>query len=75
MNVLLVFNSGSNKDMKVLVKLHTKALQSRVNSLLKEKKDRDAFNLIFAKAEVEKYIPPGVKYRMKPELTLIEDML
>jgi len=75
MNVLLVFNNGSDRDMKVMVRLHTKTLRNRVNSLMEEKKDRDAFNLIFAKAMVEKYIPPGVKCNVKPELTLVEDTL
>lgn len=76
MDVLLIMNDANKQvDMRVLVKLQTKALKDRVLTLIDEGREKDAFNLIVKRAEVKTYIPPGSKTRIRPELTLVEDLL
>lgn len=75
MNVLLILTRGSSRDMKVIVKLESIKLRNRVISLLKEKKEREAFDLVFSRGTVAHYIPPGKRTELKPDLTLIEDLI
>ncbi len=75
MRALLVVNKGSDRDLKLIVRLREKILVQRVNRLVAQSKDKEAFNLLFKKAEVEEFVPPGQKIEFKPELTFIEDLL
>jgi hypothetical protein len=75
MDVLLIMNNGQKVDMKILVKLHTKPLKEQVKYLMQEGREKDAFDLIVKRAEVKSYIPHGQKARIRPQLTLIEDLL
>lgn len=75
MKILLILNKTQSKDCRLLVKLPYKGLREKVEGLLKEEKDREAFDLICSKAKVESFVPPGTKLSERPELTLIEDML
>ena len=73
--VLLILNKTQSNNLRILVRLHKKWLQDRVGALLEEAKDKEAFNLICSKAEVDSYIPPGQKLKKRPALTFVEDML
>ena len=75
MQVLIILNNQNAQNVRLVVRLHTRWLRRQVDILLKEKRDRDAFNLIVSKARVESYLNPGEKPRQRPVLTLIEDML
>ncbi len=75
MRVLLIVNKGCNSDLKLIVRLHTKPLINQVNKLVAQSKKKEAFNILLKNAEVEYFIPPGQKVEIKPELTLIEDIL
>ncbi len=75
LKVLLILNRGQNHDMKVLIRLHTQELMDDVRSLMDQKREREAFDLVFAKGEVIDYIPAGRKTIIKPAYTLIEDIL
>lgn len=75
MQVLLVLNRQGAKNVRIIVKAHTKSLRDRVVSLLENDKDREAFNLLYKSAEVETYLSPGQKLQKKPLVTLIEDEL
>ena len=71
MNVLLILKKGEEEDLKVIVRLHTKTLRKKVSTLLDQNKKDEAIDLIFSKAMVESYLPPGIEPTIKPELTLI----
>lgn len=71
MNVLLVLKKGEEEDLKVIVRLHTKSLRKKVSILLEQDKKNEAIDLIFSKAMVERYLPPGIEPTIKPELALI----
>lgn len=73
--VLLVINRGLDRDMKVLVQLHTKMLINQVKTLLAENKELEAFNLVVSQGQVLHYIPPGRKLKVKPVYTFVEDIL
>jgi hypothetical protein len=73
--VLLIFNNGESHDFKMVVRLQTEDLILRVNRLMAQSRGREAFDLILSSAEVEDYIPPGHKVKIRPALTLIEDIL
>ena len=74
MRVLLVFNETGN-GLRVMVKIRDGRTRERVISLLEENRGREAFQMLKSKAEVEEYLPLGIGPRIKPEATLIEDML
>ena len=73
--VLLILNGEQSRGLRIMVRLHKKQLREKVKELLKEEKGKEAFNLIYSKAEVESYIPLGEKLKERPALTLVEDML
>lgn len=75
MKVMLILNKGQNVDYKLIVRLHTNTLKRKVSALLNNKREKEAFDLIVSKAIVETYLPPGIKPRIKPKWTLIEDLL
>jgi hypothetical protein len=75
MMVLLILNKKHEKAVRVIVRLHTRRLKEQVEFLLREARDKEAFDLIVSKAMVEAYIPQGERPAQRPELTLIEDML
>lgn len=74
MNVLLILKKDEEEDLKVIVRLHTKTLRKKVSTLLEQNKRTEAIDLIFSKAMVERYLPPGVEPTIKPELTLVGDI-
>ncbi|MBF0122778.1 MAG: hypothetical protein HQL21_05150 [Candidatus Omnitrophica bacterium] len=74
MRVLLVLNETGN-GLRVMVKIREGRMKERVISLLEENRGREAFQVLKAKAEVEEYLPLGMGPKIKPEATLIEDML
>jgi len=76
MKVLLILNGrrGSN-HLRVMVNVHSKTLKDKVISLLEENRDREAFDLLVKKAEVDTYLSPGRKVAIRPAVTLIEDLL
>ncbi len=73
MKVLLILNR--EQEIRIIVNLTNNRLREKVLGLLQEGKDREAFNLIVSKAEVEAYLPRGAKPVQMPELILIEDLL
>lgn len=75
MRALLVINQGGDRDIKLIVRLHTKELVMGVNRLVAESREREAFRLICLEGQVEAFIPPGQKITFKPEFTFIEDAL
>ena len=75
MTVLLILNREEAKGVRVMVNVHTKSLKQRVIFLLEQGRDRAAFDLLLKEAEVESYLPPGKKARLRPDVTLIEDLL
>ena len=70
MNVLLILKKGEEEELKIIVRLHTKFLRKKVSMLLAQDKKDEAVELIFSKAMVESYLPPGIEPTIKPELTL-----
>lgn len=75
MNALLVLKNGRVEDVRIIVSLNQKALKEQVISLLEEDRSREAFEILRTKAEVREYLPFGRKPKIKPEVTLFEDML
>ena len=75
MKVLLILSQEQCNGLRVIVRLHKKHLQERVEELLKKEKDKEAFNLICSQAEVDSYVPPGKRLAERPALTFVEDML
>ena len=75
MTILLVLNRGAQQDMKVVVRLSQKTHINRVNQLMASHLEKEAFNLCFTKAQVQQYIPAGTNVKLRPELTLVEDVL
>ena len=73
--VLIILNKSQSNESRILVKLHKKWLREKVNKLLREAKDREAFDLIVSHAEVDRFIPPGTKLTERPAITFVEDML
>lgn len=75
MRVLLVLNKSYSKDFRILVRLHTKSLEDKVKQLLHSSKDKEAFNLMKTRAQVDTFISSKARLDQRPELTLFEDML
>ena len=75
MQILLILNKQPSQEMRVIVRVHQKSLRKKVVSLLEGNRDREAFELLLKKAEVETYLKPGEKAHIRPVLTLIEDLL
>ena len=75
MTILLVLNRGASQDIKVVVRLNQRTHINRVQQLMAAHLEREAFNLCFTKAQVQHYIPAGTNIKMRPELTLVEDVL
>lgn len=75
MQVLLILNRQHAKEVRVIVSVQAKSLKDKVVSLLEQDQDREAFDLLMKKAEVEAYLQPGQKAHIRPALTLIEDLL
>lgn len=75
MRALLILNNKEVSNMRILVRLHTRDLKDKVTALLEERREKEALNLMIKKAEVERYLPEGQKCRIRPEITLIEDLL
>jgi hypothetical protein len=76
MKVLLIFSGKrSSEHLRVMVNVHGRPLKDKVISLLEENKDREAFDLLVKKAEVDSYLSPGRKTTIRPAVTLIEDLL
>lgn len=75
MRALLVVNQGGDRDIKVIVRLQTKALIKQVNQLMEEARSKEAFNILLTKAQVEDFIPPGRKVENMPDLMFVEDTL
>lgn len=74
MRVLLVLNETGN-GLRVMVRLKDGRAKERVISLLEENRCREAFKILKSRAEVEEYLPSGRGSSLRPEVTLIEDML
>ncbi|MBN1869522.1 MAG: hypothetical protein JW847_02965 [Candidatus Omnitrophica bacterium] len=75
MIALLIMDNRNIANLRVLVSLSEKALKHRVISLLEQDRGREAFEILKSRAEVKEYVPVGRKPRIKPEVTLFEDML
>lgn len=75
MNALLVLDNGNVRNLRIIVSLEEKTLKKQVISLLREDRHKEAFEILRNKADVREYLPRGCKPRVKPEVTLFEDML
>jgi len=75
MHVLLVLNRKGAQNVRVIVRAHTRYLRERIVNLLEEDRDREAFELLYKKAEVETYLNPGERPSKTPLMTLVEDDL
>ena len=73
MQVLLILKS--KEGARIIVNVRAKSLKEKLVSLLEEDRDREAFDLLIKKAEVEAYLAPGQKTHIRPAVTLIEDLL
>jgi hypothetical protein len=74
-DVLLVLKHQTKQDLRVIVRLHRGVLSRKVEGLMGQNRCRDAFELVKAKGEVERFIPDGEKLPVPPDLVLIEDLL
>ena len=75
MKVLLILNQEKTKGLRIIVSVNSASLKEKIISLLEANRDREAFDLLVKKAEVEAYLPPGEKAVIRPSVTLIEDLL
>lgn len=75
MKILLIMSREKSEDLRVMVNVRTTALRQKVIALLDRNRDREAFELLFKKADVHSYLPPGRKAHIRPAMTLIEDLL
>ena len=75
MRVLMILNQNT-KEIRVLVRLKERRMKDRIVALLEDDRRREAFELLWAKAEVEAYFPLGARpsKRIRPDVTLFEDM-
>lgn len=73
MRVLLIFYQDA-REMRVMVNLKERRMRERVVSLLENDCGREAFDLLRTKAEVEAYFPFGARSKVRPDMTLFEDM-
>ncbi|MBF0387849.1 MAG: hypothetical protein HQL20_08340 [Candidatus Omnitrophica bacterium] len=69
----MILNQNT-KEIRVMVKLKEARMKSAVISLLEDNRGREAFELLRSKAEVEAYFPVGSRLRVRPDVTLFEDM-
>jgi hypothetical protein len=74
MHALLILNEEKGNS-RIIVRLRHKQMKDRVVSLLGDDKNREAFDLLKSKAEVEVYLPPGAKLPFTPQVTLVEDLI
>lgn len=74
MRALLVLNRAEAVGLGVIVNLHTDNLRRKVLSLLGRDKKKEAFDLLVSEAMVEGCLSSGSEPRIKPELTLVEDL-
>ena len=75
MQVLLILKNKDAQGARIIVNVRTKSLKEKLAALLEEDRDREAFDLLIKKAEVSAYLAPGQKTRIRPAVTLIEDLL
>ena len=76
MKVLLILNQKKDVETRrFIVNVKTKLLKDQLISLLEEERNREAFNLLLKKAQVETYLAPGQEAPVRPAVTLIEDWL
>ncbi len=73
MYALLVLKENG-RGLQVVVKVRSR-MKEKVIALLEENQGREAFELLKTRAEVEDFVPSGVRPRVTPALTLIEEML
>lgn len=73
MLVLLVLN-GSADHIQVLVNVRQKNARLKVIALLEENKEKEAFEFLKSRAQVEGYYPAGIVPDIKVQMTLVEDM-
>lgn len=73
MRVLMILNQNT-KEMRVLVNLKERRMKNMVISLLEENRGREAFELLRSNAQVEAYFPLGARPKVRPDVTLFEDM-
>ena len=75
MYALLIIENDKVKNLRILVSLTEKRLTEQVVTLIKDGRAKEAFDILMTKAEVKEYLPQGRKPRIKPEFTLVEDLL
>ena len=75
MKVLLILNKENAQGLRIMVKVTKRSLKNRVVSLLENDRDKEAFELLIHEAEVDQFLPPNQKSRIRPDMTLIEDLL
>lgn len=74
MKALLIFSRADAAGAGVIVNLHTSSLKKKVMTLISQDRKKEAFDLMVSQAKVETYIPAGTRPRIKPKLTLVEDI-
>jgi len=73
MYALLVLKENG-RGVQIVVKVRSR-MKDKVIALLEDNQSREAFELLKNRAEVEDFVPLGVRPRVTPALTLVEDML
>jgi hypothetical protein len=73
MYALLVLKENG-RGLQVVVKVRSR-MKERIIALLEDNQGREAFELLKTRAEVEDYVPQGMRPRVTPVVTLVEDML
>ena len=76
MTILLVLNSKSARNVQVLVRLPNEILKKKFRDLMRAKKHKEAFELLYSKSEPEHYLDPNKTHSIKPpEYILVEDLI
>jgi hypothetical protein len=74
MYALLIVNENG-RDLQIMVRVQARGMRERVVALLQDNQGREAFELLKNRAEVQAYIPQGVRPEISPAFTLVEEML
>ena len=75
MKALLILNRENAAGLRIIVHVRSKLLREQIGDLLKQDRGREAFDLLFKRAEFEAYLAPGQKPPDRPTVTLIEELL
>jgi len=75
MDVLLILNNATVKNVRVMVTLNNKKLKEQIISLLEKGNGEAAFDILFKNAKPSAYYPPDVEIPRRSMLITLDEAL